>query len=108
MLTETLDREGKKKNEEAISKILLGSYTSFQMLGASLFFAFLFLLVINIATGNIKKLKDYKPKDYPILVLIGLPGMFYFSVHCAAHSVLFHTALLQRLFKNSATRSVFR
>ncbi len=75
-----------------ISKILLGSYTSFQMLGASMFFAFLFLLVINIATGNIKNLKGYKPKDYLILALIGLPGMFLYYVFYYAGTSLMGNA----------------
>ncbi|MBQ8250091.1 MAG: DMT family transporter [Clostridia bacterium] len=63
-----------------ISKILLGSYSSFQVLCATMFFAFIALLTVNIFTGNIKTLKSYKAKDYLILSLIGLPGMFLYYV----------------------------
>lgn len=61
-----------------VVKLLLGSLNSFQVLSLSAFFAFLFLLIFNIATKNIKKLKSYSPKDYITTVLIGLPGTFFY------------------------------
>ncbi len=63
-----------------ISKLLLGKLDSFQVLCISALFASLFLLAVNIVTGNIKKLKDYRAKDYITIVLIGLPGMFLYYV----------------------------
>ena len=62
------------------SKILLDKLNNFQLLWANSFFAFLFLLIFNICTGNIKKLASYKPKDYLYISLIGLPGTFFYSV----------------------------
>lgn len=63
-----------------ISKILLNKLNSFQVLCVSSLFAALFLLIANLVTGNIKRLKEYKAKDYLISVLIGLPGMFFYYV----------------------------
>ncbi|MBR5157855.1 MAG: DMT family transporter [Clostridia bacterium] len=62
------------------SKLLLGSYNNFQVMWISALFAAVFLLVVNIANSNIKKLKDYKLKDYIISILIGLPGSFLYYV----------------------------
>ena len=61
-----------------VSKLLLGELDSIQVLCVSALFASLFLLVMNIATGNIKKLKAYKPRDYLKTILIGLPGTFLY------------------------------
>lgn len=60
------------------SKLLLGSLNSFQILSVSALFAAVFLLIVNIATGNIQKLKAYKLRDYLTTVLIGLPGTFLY------------------------------
>lgn len=62
------------------TKLLLQGYNSFQVLCISALFAFLFLLASNIATGKIKKLRQYCIKDYFISVLIGLPGTFFYYV----------------------------
>lgn len=62
------------------SKLLLGSQSSFQVLWASSFFAMLFMLLFNLFTGNLKKLKDYKLKDYLIMIFIGLPGTFFYYI----------------------------
>ncbi len=75
-----------------ISKILLGSYSSFQVLSATMFFAFIALLAVNIFTGNIKNLKSYKPKDYLILALIGLPGMFLYYVFFYSGTSMMHAS----------------
>ncbi len=61
-----------------VAKLLLGSYNNFQVLWISSLFAFLFLLMLNIATGNIKKLKEYKTRDIITSILIGLPGTFFY------------------------------
>ncbi len=75
-----------------ISKILLDDYSPFQVLGASMFFAFLALLAINIFTGNIKNIKSYRPKDYLILSLVALPGMFLYYVFYYTGTSLMHAS----------------
>ena len=61
-----------------VTKLLMGSLSSMQVLWVSSFFAGSFWLVFNIATGNIKKLKAYSAKDWLKTVLIGLPGTFVY------------------------------
>ena len=61
-----------------LSKLLLDSLSSMQVLCFSTLFAGCFWLIFNIATGNIKKLKAYRPKDWLKTVLIGLPGTFVY------------------------------
>lgn len=63
-----------------VSKLLLGKLDSFQVLCISALFASLFLLIVNIVTGNIRRLKAYRVKDWIITALIGLPGMFLYYV----------------------------
>ena len=63
-----------------IAKLLLGSLSNFQVLFVSCFFASLFLLIVNIITGDIKKLKAYRFKDYIITTLVGLPGTFLYQL----------------------------
>lgn len=60
------------------TKLLLGTHDNFQVLWVSSFFAGIFLFIVNILTGNIKTLKNYKLKDYLISALIGLPGSFLY------------------------------
>lgn len=64
----------------SIAKLLLGELSNFQVLFVSCFFATLFLLIVNIITGDIKKLKEYKFKDYIITTLVGLPGTFFYQL----------------------------
>ena len=63
-----------------VVKLLLGSLTSMQVLCISSFFAAVALLIYNLVSGNIKALKKYKPRDYLITVLIGIPGTFLYYV----------------------------
>lgn len=63
-----------------ISKLLLGFFSGNQVLAVSALFAGLFLLLKNIYTKNILKLKMYKFKDIIIMVLIGLPGIFLYNL----------------------------
>ena len=63
-----------------VSKLLLATMNSYQMLAYSSGFAFLAFLVLNLVTGNWKVLKNYCAKDYLTLVLIGLPGTFFYYV----------------------------
>lgn len=60
------------------TKLLLENYNNIQVLWVSVLLAGLFLLLYNLATGKLKKLKEYKVKDYLISTLIGLPGTFFY------------------------------
>lgn len=62
------------------AKLMLGSINNFQLLWMTSAFAAVFLLTVNIATGNIKGLRDYTPKDFLVSALIGLPGTFFYYV----------------------------
>lgn len=67
-----------------ISKLLLSTLDSFQLLCFSSLLAFLFLLVFNTIKGNIKELKSYKAKDFFVSVIITIPStvlyyLFYYS-----------------------------
>ncbi len=75
-----------------ISKVLLKNFSSFQVLCATMFFAFIALLTVNIFTGNIKTLKSYRAKDYLVLSLIGLPGMFLYYVFFFAGTSMMHAS----------------
>ena len=50
------------------------------------------MLIVNIVTGNIKNLKNYKPKDYIITALIGLPGMFLYYVFFYTGTSMMHAS----------------
>lgn len=63
-----------------VTKLLLSSFTQFQVLWISVLFAGLALLLVNCITGNIRKLRTYRLKDYLIISLIGLPGTFFYYV----------------------------
>lgn len=62
------------------SKLLLKSLSNIEVLFVSSLFAGLVLLVFNIETGKLKALKNYKIKDYLIIALIGLPGIFLYHI----------------------------
>lgn len=63
-----------------ISKILLGSLNSFQVLNISAIFGIIFLLVVNICTGKIRLLKNFKVKDYVVMSLMGLTGTCIYNI----------------------------
>jgi len=72
-----------------VTKLLLGELSSIQVLWASSFFAGLFLLIVNIATGNIRNLKSYTFKDYITAILICFPGTFlYYMFYYAGADIL--------------------
>lgn len=62
------------------TKLLLGNLNNLQVLWISAFLAGLFLLVVNIFNGKIRKLKSYTAKDYLISVLVGMPSTFFYYV----------------------------
>ena len=72
-----------------VTKLLLGSFNNFQVLWISSVFAGLSLLFVNIATGNIKKLKTYSAKDIVISILIGIPStLFYYLFYYAGTDLM--------------------
>lgn len=63
-----------------VSKLLLGAFSGAQVLCFSSLLAALFLLFKNIFTRNILKVHDYRPKDFVIMTLIGLPGILIYNL----------------------------
>lgn len=63
-----------------VTKLLLGSLNSMQILLVGSFFASVFLLIINLVKGNLKQLKDYKLKDYLQIAGIGILGTFLYNL----------------------------
>lgn len=63
-----------------VSKLLLGSLDSMQILLVSSLFSFLFLFIINCFNGSIKEIKKYKPKDYLIIFALGVIGIFLYDL----------------------------
>ncbi len=63
-----------------VSKLLLGTMNSFRVLLCSAFFAFLALFFVNLFTGRLKLLRNYTPKDYAKILLMGSLGTFFYYV----------------------------
>lgn len=63
-----------------VSKLLLNNLNSLYVLCLSSFFATAFLLILIILNGKIKELKNYKVKDYFIIILAGIPGIFLYNL----------------------------
>lgn len=72
-----------------VSKLLLGTMDGVQVLGISAAFAAVALLIYNIVSGKLAVMKQYRLKDYLIMVLIGLPGtLFYNLLYYAGAAIL--------------------
>ena len=63
-----------------VVKLLLGTMDSMQVLFVSAIFAVVGLLLIALFTGRLKRLREYRWRDYLKMVLIGLPGNFLYNV----------------------------
>ena len=63
-----------------LSKLLLHSISTMQVLAVSSVFATLFLLMVNVFKGNLKQLKSYRPRDYLVLAGVGFLGMFLYRM----------------------------
>jgi len=63
-----------------VTKLLLGSLSSMQVLCISSFFSVLFLLIINAIKGNFKYFKEYSPKDFLKMALVGTLGTFLYNL----------------------------
>lgn len=63
-----------------VSKLLLSTLNSNQVLMFSALFAAVALFFVNLFTGKLKILKTYKPKDFLTTILICSPGTFFYYV----------------------------
>lgn len=63
----------------AIVKSLLNNMPDLQALSISSAFAFIFLLIVNIANQSVKNMKKYAPKDYLVMAGLGFIGLFLYS-----------------------------
>lgn len=63
-----------------VTKILLSSINSMQILLFGSFFASIYLLIVNIIKGNLKQLKDYRINDYLQIAGIGILGTFLYNL----------------------------
>ena len=63
-----------------VSKLLLGTMNSYKALCISAFFAAVTLIIVNLFTKRLGILKTYKLKDYITIILIGLPGTFFYYI----------------------------
>ena len=63
-----------------ISKLLLGSLNSMQILLISSIFAALFLFIINFKKKNLSQLKSFKIKDFLQIAGLGILGTFLYNL----------------------------
>lgn len=63
-----------------VTKLLMQDLSPFQVLWLSSLFAGLFLLAVNLFSGNLVTLRQYKLRDYIIIILCNLPGTFLYYV----------------------------
>ncbi|MBQ6991554.1 MAG: DMT family transporter [Clostridia bacterium] len=61
-----------------VTKLLLGSLNSMQILAVSSFFAFIFLLILNLFKKKLNEIKKYKIKDYLQIAGMGALGVFLY------------------------------
>ena len=62
------------------AKLLLDNFTNFQVLCVSSLIAAIVLLIMNIVSGKIKVLKNYKLMDWIKTILAGIPGIFLYHI----------------------------
>lgn len=63
-----------------VAKLMMKGLTNFQLLFISAFFAGISLLVFSVLTERRKLFSKYRPKDYFIMILCGLPGTLLYYV----------------------------
>ncbi len=63
----------------AMVKKMLIDIPNLEALSISSYFAFLFLLLINMKNGSIKEMKNYSIKEYGIMSGLGFIGLFLYS-----------------------------
>lgn len=64
----------------AIVKKMLFDIPNLEALSISSYFAFLFMLLVNLKTGVLKEMKQYSVKEYGIMSGLGFLGLFLYSV----------------------------
>ena len=63
-----------------VSKLLLHSFTTMQILAVCSAVAAVFLLTVNLLTGKLAVLKTYRFRDYLITAGVGLLGTFFYNM----------------------------
>lgn len=63
----------------AVVKKMLFDIPNLEALSISSYFAFLFLLVMNVKNGMIKEMKSYSIKEYGVMSGLGVIGLFFYS-----------------------------
>lgn len=71
-----------------VSKLLLGTMSSYKVLCISSLFALLALGIILLVKKKAYLFKEYKLKDYLIMTAIGLPGTFFYNAFLYAGTSL--------------------
>ena len=64
----------------SVSKLLLHSISTMQVMAVSSVFASVFLLLVNLKKGNLWQLKTYQARDYLVLTGVGFLGMFLYRM----------------------------
>lgn len=63
----------------AVVKKILFDIPNLEALSVSSYFAFAFLMIVNLKNGNITKMRRYSAKDYGIMCGLGFTGLFLYS-----------------------------
>ena len=63
----------------AMVKKMLYDIPNLEALAVSSFFAFLFLLIVNLKNGTIRQMRRYSVKDYAVMSGLGFIGLFLYS-----------------------------
>ena len=64
----------------ASTKLMLGSMDSMQILSITMFFAAVFLLLVNLCSGKLKQMRQYRLRDYLYMLLLGVLGLFLYNL----------------------------
>ena len=62
-----------------VVKVLTGNMPDLQALGIGSLFAFVFLFIMNAATGRLKEMRNCSPKDIAKMAGLGFLGLFLYS-----------------------------
>ena len=63
-----------------VSKLLLHSFTTIQILAVCSAMAAVFLFAVNLFSGKLRVLKTYRLRDYLITAGVGLLGTFFYNM----------------------------
>ena len=62
------------------TKLLLSGLSNAKTVFISSMIAFIFMAVLNLACGNLKRFLQFRPKDYVKMIALGFMGKFLYSV----------------------------